>query len=178
MISTDILARLNAGTVEERLAALRLEKERASLPTSNPRYINNHIHTWYSFSPYSPTAAVFAARSEGLCTAGIIDHDSIAGAREFLSAGQAMDLPVTVGIETRVSMAGTPFESLRTNNPDQAGASYMVLHAVPHAQIERVQAYFEPLRRHRNTRNRNMGDAGGIRPYWSAQEGFRTPDIC
>ena len=159
MIDPGILNRLNADTAEERLDALRAEKARAQFPPINPRYINNHIHTWYSFSPYSPTAAVFAARSEGLCTAGIIDHDSIAGAREFLRAGSIMDLPVTIGIETRVSMAGTPFAGRRTNNPDQAGASYMVLHAVPHDQIERVQAYFEPLREHRNTRNRKMVDA-------------------
>jgi hypothetical protein len=32
----------------------------------------------------------------------------------------------------------------------------MVLHAVPHANIDRVQAYFEPLREARNERNRRM----------------------
>ena len=36
------------------------------------RDVNNHIHTTYSFSPYSPAAAVFAAKAEGLCTAGIV----------------------------------------------------------------------------------------------------------
>ena len=41
-----------------------------------------------SFSPYSPTASVYAARMEGLCTAGIIDHDSISGAEEFLEAAK------------------------------------------------------------------------------------------
>ena len=159
MMDIAILERLNAGSMEDRLRALDQEKEVAQFPVINPRYINNHIHTWYSFSPYSPTAAVYAARNEGLCTAGIIDHDSIAGAREFIEAGKILDLPVTIGIETRVSMAGTPFENRRTNNPDQAGVSYMVLHAVPHHQIDRVQAYFEPLRAHRNDRNRRMVEA-------------------
>ena len=46
-------------------------------------HINNHIHTTFSFSPYSPTAAAWRARAEGLCTAGIIDHDSLGGNREF-----------------------------------------------------------------------------------------------
>ena len=32
-----------------------------------------------------------AARMEGLCTAGIIDHDSIAGAREFLEAARLVE---------------------------------------------------------------------------------------
>ncbi len=154
-----ILARLNAPTREERLAALREEAGKTDFPPSNPRFINNHIHTFYSFSPYSPSAAVYAARLEGLCTAGIVDHDSMGGAEEFVQAGEIIGLPVTVGIEARVSMAGTPFEKRRTNNPDQAGVSYMVLHAVPHRNISKVQAWFAPLREARNRRNRKMTQA-------------------
>ncbi len=154
-----ILKRLNAPAREERLSALREEAAKADFPPANPRFINNHIHTFYSFSPYSPSAAVYAARLEGLCTAGIVDHDSMGGAEEFIQAGKIAGLPVTVGVEARVSMAGTPFETLRTNNPDQVGVSYMVLHAVPHRNIPRVQEYFAPLREARNRRNRQMAQA-------------------
>ena len=154
-----LLARLNAPTREERLHNLREEAHKAGFPPMNPRYINNHIHTFYSFSPYSPSAAVYAARAEGLCTAGIVDHDSMGGAEEFVQAGKILGLPVTVGVEARVSMAGTPFERLRTNNPDQLGVSYMVLHAVPHNSIPMVQQYFAPLREARNRRNRRMAEA-------------------
>ena len=110
--------------------------------------VNNHIHTSYSFSPYSPSAAVYAARAEGLATCGIVDHDSIGGA--------IVGIPTTIGIETRVSFAETPLADRRTNNPDQGGNTYMVLHAVPHDKIERVQTYFAPLRERRNARNRKM----------------------
>ena len=127
-------------------------------PEMDRRYINNHIHTFYSFSPYSPSAAVFAARMEGLCTAGIVDHDTIAGADEFLQAGKIAGLPVTVGAETRVSLQGTPYEHIRVNNPDQVGVAYMVLHAVPHPNIPMVQRYFAPYRERRNQRNRLMLD--------------------
>lgn len=156
MIDEALLHALNVPGREARLANLERALEDAQFPPMDPRMINNHIHTAYSFSPYSPTAAVYAARAEGLCTAGIVDHDSLGGAREFLLAGQLADLPVTIGIETRVHMAGTPFETLRTNNPDQVGVSYMVLHGVPHAHIDTVQAYFAPLREARNRRNRAM----------------------
>lgn len=156
MIDERLLEKLRAGTREDRLEALRGEVGKASFPEADPRYINNHIHSDYSFSPYSPSAAVYAARAEGLCTAGIVDHDSISGAEEFIRAGQIASLPVTIGIEARISMKGTPFEKLRTNNPDQAGVSYMVLHAVPHKSIPMVDAYFRPLREHRNERNRKM----------------------
>lgn len=122
----------------------------------DPRMVNNHIHTSYSFSPYSPAAAVFAARAEGLATCGIVDHDSIGGAREFIAAGEIVGIPTTIGIETRVSFAETALSDRRTNNPDQVGNSYMVLHAVPHDKIETVQAYFAPLRERRNARNKKM----------------------
>lgn len=117
MIEIDILNRLNAPTREERLANLKAVLKTAEFPPMVPQYINNHIHTTYSFSPYSPTAAVYAARMEGLCTAGIIDHDSISGAREFLAAAELVGMPVTVGMECRVSMNGTAMQGKRTNNP-------------------------------------------------------------
>ena len=156
MIDELVLKKLNAPTREERLSALRSAAQETIFPQANPRFINNHIHTTYSFSPYSPAAAVFAAKSEGLCTAGIVDHDSMGGAQEFVQAGRILDLPVTVGVEARVSMKGTPFENLRSNNPDQLGLSYVVLHGVPHQNIPMVQSYFSPLRDRRNERNRKM----------------------
>ena len=122
----------------------------------DPRMVNNHIHTSYSFSPYSPTAAVYAARAEGLATCGIVDHDSIGGAKEFIAAGEIVGIPTTIGVETRVSFEENSLKDRRTNNPDQVGNSYMVLHAVPHDKIETVQAYFAPLREKRNARNRKM----------------------
>ena len=156
MINIAILNKLNVPSADERLANLRQVCASAQFPPMVAQYINNHIHTTYSFSPYSPTAAVFAARMEGLCTAGIIDHDSIAGAREFLAAAQIVGMPATVGMECRVSMDGTTLAGRRTNNPDQVGVSYMTLQSVPHDRIDEVQAFFAPYRAARHVRNRAM----------------------
>lgn len=156
MISHEILERLNAATAAERLENLRAEVRKASFPPMVREYVNNHIHTIFSFSPYSPTAAVYAARAEGLSTCGIVDHDSIAGAREFIEAGHIVGIPVTVGMECRVRMTDTSFSDRRTNNPDQLGVSYMTLQGVPHRNIERLNEYFAPLRAERNERNRQM----------------------
>ncbi len=156
MIDAKLLSLLNAPTAEERLENLSRAVENCSFPEPDRRYINNHIHTIYSFSPYSPTAAVFAAKAEGLSTAGIVDHDSISGAREFIEAGKRASLPVTVGMECRVSMKDTPFADRRTNSPDQAGISYMTMQAVPHANIEMLDAAFAPYRALREERNRVM----------------------
>lgn len=156
MIDITILNKLNASTREERLANLAEVLKETTFPPMVPQYINNHIHTTYSFSPYSPTAAVYAARMEGLCTAGIIDHDSISGAEEFLEAAKLVGLPVTIGMETRVSMAGTRLEGRRTNNPDQVGVSYMTIQGVPHDKINVLTEFFRPYQAARHERNRKM----------------------
>lgn len=156
MIDIAILEKLNAPTAQERLENLREVLKTTTFPPEVPQYINNHIHTTYSFSPYSPTAAVYAARMEGLCTAGIIDHDSISGAREFLQAAELVNMPVTIGMECRASMEGTSLAGRRTNNPDQVGVSYMTLQSVPHDKIDEVNAFFEPYRQARHRRNRAM----------------------
>ena len=156
MIDIAILDKLNAPTKAQRLANLQEVLKDTVFPPMVPQYINNHIHTTYSFSPYSPTAAVYAARMEGLCTAGIIDHDSISGAEEFLEAAKLVDMPVTIGMEARVSMDGTRLEGRRTNNPDQVGVSYMTIQGVPHDKIETLTEFFKPYQAARHLRNRRM----------------------
>ncbi len=156
MIEYRILEKLNAPTKEARLANLAEVLKTTEFPPMVKQYINNHIHTTYSFSPYSPTAAVYAARMEGLCTAGIIDHDSISGAEEFLEAAKLVDMPVTIGMECRVSMDGTRLEGRRTNNPDQVGVSYMTIQSVPHDKISMLTEFFRPYQAARHARNRKM----------------------
>lgn len=156
MIDIAILEKLDACEKAQRLENLQEVLKTTQFPPMVPQYINNHIHTTYSFSPYSPTAAVYAARMEGLCTAGIIDHDSISGAREFLEAAALVDIPVTIGMECRATMAGTRLQGRRTNNPDQVGVSYMTIQSVPHDQIDRLNAFFAPYRTARDVRNRQM----------------------
>ena len=156
MIDIAILRKLNAPTKEERLANLKEVLKDTVFPPMVPQYINNHIHTTYSFSPDSPTASVYAARMEGLCTAGIIDHDSISGAEEFLEAAKLVDMPVTIGMEARISMDGTRLEGRRTNNPDQVGVSYMTIQSVPHDQIDTLTEFFKPYQAARHERNRKM----------------------
>ncbi|MBQ6997815.1 MAG: PHP domain-containing protein [Oscillospiraceae bacterium] len=156
MIDIAILEKLNAPAKAQRLANLAEVLKTTTFPEAVPQYINNHIHTTYSFSPYSPTAAVYAARMEGLCTAGIIDHDSISGAEEFLEAARMIGIPVTIGMECRVSMDGTRLEGRRTNNPDQVGVSYMTIQSVPHDKIATLTEFFRPYQAARHLRNRQM----------------------
>ena len=59
-----LIEQLNAATQAERLAALAairalVDSGEMAQPVRGGQDVNNHIHTIYSFSPYSPTAAVY-----------------------------------------------------------------------------------------------------------------------
>ena len=143
---------------QSRLEALKELWIKAKELSPHGEYVNNHIHTTYSFSPYTPTAAVYAAKKAGLSTAGIMDHDSIGGCEEFLEAGKILSMPVTVGFECRTSVAGTPLEGQRLKNPDQKSIAKVTLHGIPHQNLVRCEAVLQPLREKRNLRNRKMCD--------------------
>lgn len=142
-------------TAEERLAALRELKEIAEPPVQGV-FVNNHIHTSYSFSPYTPTSAVYFAWKAGLRTAGIMDHDSVSGAKEFIEAGKIMGMPVTCGVECRVNVKGTALEGKRINNPDQLSCAYLAMHGIPHQNIDEVAEILVGVRAKRNIRNAKM----------------------
>src|SRR5690554_1792041 len=158
--SAHLIENLNHDDINVRLDSLRRLMDKINsgeLPRpSTGNDVNNHIHTTWSFSPYSPTKAVWMAYQAGLATAGIMDHDSIGGAREFIEAGKIVGIATTIGIECRVDFSNTPITGRRINNPDQDSVVYMALHGVPHTQIEKVDEYFKPYRDLRNRRNRKM----------------------
>ena len=168
MDKKEILRLLNAETPEERLKNLKtIVDSETEAPAVRPEFANNHIHTKYSFSPYSPTAAVYFARAEGLNTCGIMDHDSIAGAKEFREAGKIAGMGTTCGFEARVSLANTPFADKRVNHPDQVGAAYMAFHSVPCESFDKAQKKLHELAEKRNVRNRKMTETinGIMAPY-------------
>ena len=118
-----LIEQLNAPEKAQRLQALRgikslIDQGVVPQPVRGVD-VNNHIHTFYSFSPYSPAKAVFRSWESGLTTTGIMDHDSISGAEEFIEAGLILGMPTTVGAELRVTLAGTRLEGRRINNPDE-----------------------------------------------------------
>lgn len=145
---------LTSDTRLDALAALA----KTGLPNapSIGEYVNNHIHTTYSFSPYTPSAAAYYAKAAGLKTAGIMDHDSIGGCAEFIKAGEILSLPVTCGCELRVSFKGTPFEGRRLNNPDQISCAYVALHGIPHGSFGEIEKVISEKRVLRNERNKKM----------------------
>ena len=153
----NIIEKLNAKSKEERLENLRciiIENEKRNIrPNVRLFDANNHIHTFYSFSPYSPTLAAYKAYEAGLELAGIVDHDTLAGVKEFHEAANIIGIASTGGVEMRVKFP--PFQTT-INNPDQVGCMYMVAHGVPKEKIDLLNEYLEPFRAHREKRNQLM----------------------
>ncbi|MDF2686403.1 MAG: polymerase-3 alpha subunit [Clostridia bacterium] len=156
----DLIKQLNDSDKSRRIAAIvelsTLVRNGSITPPVNGNDVNNHIHTTYSFSPYSPSMAVWQGYMAGLKTVGIMDHDSIGGAEEFIEAADVIGIACTVGVECRVKMDKTPLNGRKINNPDQDSVAYVALHGIPHTQISTISAFFKPYREARNVRNRKM----------------------
>ncbi len=116
--------------------------------------VNNHVHTTYSFSPYEPAGAAWAAWQAGLGIVGSVDHESVGAATELLSACRALGIAGTVGFEVRCSFLDTPFANRKINNPDSKGIAYLCVHGIKSASLAKADGFLAPLRRVRDQRNR------------------------
>jgi len=155
-----LIAQLNADTKKQRINAVQelkklIDSGEIAVPEKQG-YTNNHVHTTYSFSPYSPAKAVWMAMMSGLSTVGIIDHDAINGAKEFIEAGEILGMPTTIGFEMRTDWSKTIISGKRINNPDQVSSAYICAHGLPHTQIENADAYLKNIRAAREKRSRAM----------------------
>lgn len=157
MEKDNLIKKMNAPLCEDRLEAARrmgeLIREGKVTRTESPE-VNNHVHTIYSFSPYSPTLAAYKAWEAGLLAVGIMDHDSAGGLEEMVEAGKRIGLATTCGFEMRVNFSGTPVEGRRINNPDSDNLVYMTLHGIPGDQVDRCTAFLKPFRAARYERNK------------------------
>jgi len=155
---------------EERLTALRAWQntgENRGL-SGNSGEINNHIHTIYSFSPYTPAMAALMARDSRLQAAGSVDHDSIAAALEMTEACAVLGIGGCAGFEVRVSFKTRPdgkpgpFAGRKINNPDSEGLVYMTVQGIPKPAIQKAAGFLIPIREERLKRTKAMGVSANI----------------
>ncbi|MDU1522593.1 MAG: PHP domain-containing protein, partial [Actinomyces sp.] len=144
----------------ERLDALREGAAHFTFPAWAPES-NNHIHTCYSFSPYTPTHAALRARQAGLRVVGSVDHDSIAAAPEMSEACRILSMGSVTGFEIRAFFDDTPdgpFASRKLNNPDSAGMAYLTVQGVPAPSREKADQWLAPKRVARLQRTLEMAE--------------------
>jgi hypothetical protein len=152
------MKRLNSTDVAERLAAVRELGESVKQGVTPTDEVNNHVHTIYSFSPYTPVMAAVMAAQAGLQAVGIMDHDSVSGCAELLEACKAINIASTAGFEMRVDMTGTAVEGRKTNNPDTLNNSYMAVHGIPATKFAAAMTFLRPMNEARIQRDRLQVD--------------------
>lgn len=136
------------------------------LPEFTPES-NNHIHTIYSFSPYTPSMACLKGREAGLQVVGSVDHDSVGAAAEMRDAGAILGMGVVTGFEIRVTLhtpdevasGNAPFADRKLNNPDSFGVAYMTVQGIPAESRARAEEFLRPIRERRLERTRRMAAA-------------------
>jgi hypothetical protein len=143
---------------KDRIGALAAYDNECHLSRTLPKpgEINNHIHTIYSFSPYTPSMAALKAREAGLEAAGSVDHDSYAAAAEMREACDILRMGCVTGFELRVSFRHTEFADHKINSPDSPGIVYMTVQGIPVVAAEKVKAFLLPLNKERRKRNIQM----------------------
>jgi len=158
----NLIEQLNHKRKSKRLSALKnlkkLEKKDATLIPKIREYDTNvHIHSFYSFSPYSPSKAAYMAYKSGLITMGLIDHDTLSGAKEFLKACNTLNRAGTTGFECRVHFLPESGE-MTINNPIQKNHAYITVYGVPVNSFKKINEFLINLREKRNIRNKKMTD--------------------
>ena len=146
--------KLNAYSKEERLAAVKELAGTIKDGVETTDEVNNHVHSIYSFSPYSPAMITVKAAEAGLQAVGIMDHDSVSGCKEFLEAGKIVNIATTAGFEMRVDMTGTAVEGKRINNPDTLNNAYIAIHGIPADRLDEVEEFLKPICEARYKRDR------------------------
>jgi len=154
-----IIQELNSGNKKSRL--FRLEKIYKLIEIGKKQFkkteeVNNHVHTIYSFSPYSPSMAAYLAWKAGLRAVGIMDHDSVSGCKELIEACKIIGIASTVGFELRVNFSGTKVEGRKLNNPNSKNIGYIAIHGIPESKLPEAKKFLNPMRIARNKRNKKI----------------------
>jgi len=159
--SSHLIEKLNSKNKSIRLEAVEEIAEQikmGKISREENKEVNNHVHTIYSFSPYSPSAAAYFIWKAGLQSIGIMDHDSVAGCEEMNLACKMLGLASTAGCEIRVNFDQTKLEGRQLNSPDSKNIAYIAIHGIAQRQFKRTSDFLEPINERRNHRNYLMVD--------------------
>ena len=151
-----LLQQLNAPKAKKRLKAVKkLQKLDVKLgaeflPQVRENDANLHIHTFYSYSPYSPSQAAYLAYRSGLASAGIMDHDTLSGAEEFVKACKTLGIAHSVGFDFRVRLKQDKNAQYPLHTD---GYTYVAVYGVPKKVLKKVNLWLQEDREMRRARN-------------------------
>lgn len=156
-----LIKMLSHKRMKKRLKAVKLlkkaeVKDASLIPTTSEAEGMLSVHTDYSFSPYSPSLAVYMAYKSGLYFVGISDHDGVAGSEEFTQAAEILGMRSAIGMQLRTRIFED--EGKWLNNVYQKDIAFVSLRGIPHRSVKAIQDYLAPVRAKRAERDRAMVD--------------------
>ena len=154
-----IIQELNSNLKKNRLFGIKkfsdlIQKSKEKFKKTDE--VNNHVHSIYSFSPYSPSMIAYLAWSAGLQAVGVMDHDSVSGCKEMIEACKIIGIASTIGFELRVNFSGTKVEGRKLNNPDSNNIGYIAIHGIPESKLPEAKKFLNPMQIARNKRNKKI----------------------
>lgn len=143
----------------KRLKAIKkLKKYEAADPALAPETAAGSglfsAHTCYSFSPFTPSMAAYLAYKSGLALCGIADHETLAGAQEFLKAAAILGIDASVGVQMRARFYNGEGRQLSVFYEKDAGL--VTLHGIPKSEIAPLDKELAKVRNARLARGRRM----------------------
>ena len=159
-----LLPRLSSANAEERVASVTMlrsvdKEDRIFAPKPRERDQKLLLKTYCSQTSYSPSALAYDCYCAGCKLIGIADQDSLAGAKEFADACDALEIGGLIGVEVSCYLSRDKKQNLRLNHMYQNDVVNLVLTGIPRTKIDRVQQWLSKYRERRNDRNRLMVDA-------------------
>ena len=151
--------KLNARKQKDRLKNLRqlVESNHGGINDVSPgTQVGNHLHTTFSFSPYSPSLAMFLAKLSGLRGVGVVDQDSIGAAEELEEASNVLGMGATLGVQLQVNFEGSALAGTQLNSRRGTDVGHIVIHGVPHTELDHVWRFLKPVQDARHARQRKQ----------------------
>lgn len=150
---------LSAKRAKKRLKGIKLLKKAEAkdvslIPETVEGKGNLSLHTFFSFSPYSPSQAAYTAYKSGLEFAGVTDHDTLSGAFEFVSACKLLGMESTVGLQLRARFYEN--EGRWLNSFYEKDVGFVCIRGIPAGEITAMNKELALTRAARVARDEKM----------------------
>lgn len=153
-----LIKMLSHKNLKKRLKAIKLLKkaeveDETLIPEGKSAGILS-VHTYYSFSPFSPALAAYIAYTNGNRCVAISDHDTLAGAEEFCRAAEMLGMESGAGLQLRARFYDGKGRWL--NNVYEQDVGFVAIRGVPQSEWESATKELAPTRAKRADRDRRM----------------------
>ncbi|MDD4003103.1 MAG: flippase-like domain-containing protein [Clostridia bacterium] len=163
-IREKLIPKLNSESSSDRLANLtvikQIEREdRFFVPQPREYDIKISLKTEYSCMPFKPSYLAYKLHEAGSQIAGIMDHETLAGAKEFFEACNILGIKCLIGVQAKTYISRNKKRNIRINNLNQKDIVNLCMTCIPYESIKKVDEWLKKYRDRRNERNRKMLDS-------------------